>query len=131
MISLLLCEKRFGPTETPKTDENPPTNIKPTALPSFNIETIASTGLNIISFTTPSGEIRVKLTNDLAAGDNISGTVEEQPKGKTESERARNQSALNGYVVGFEQQKKPVTERTISCQIPAKLTTEATLISSQ
>jgi hypothetical protein len=62
------------------------------------------------------------LPNDMSAGDTISGTVEEQPTGKTDPERAQNQSALGGYMLTIGQLTIPATEKSFTQQIPTTLT---------
>ncbi len=58
---------------------------------------------------TARGTIKVYLPADMAEGDTISGTVIAEPSGKTEKEKERNSSELNGYVVELENQKSPVS----------------------
>lgn len=61
------------------------------------------------TFTTPQGNIKVYLPDDMAAGDMISGTVVTEPLGKTEKEKKKNLAALLKYVVSFAGGKFPVT----------------------
>jgi hypothetical protein len=82
-------------------------------------------GLYVATFTTPQGRIKVNLTDDLAAGDTISGTVETEPAGKNDAERAQNETELNGYVVELEGQRTKVGDKKITCIIPTTLTPEA------
>ena len=56
-------------------------------------------GLQYATFNTPSGQIKVALTNDLAAGAQFTGTVIASPNGKTEAEREKNEGVLRGMVV--------------------------------
>ena len=58
-----------------------------------------SGGLQIVTFDTAVGTVRVNLPDDMRAGDTISGTVVEEPKGQTTEERAKNQNVLNGLVL--------------------------------
>ena len=56
-------------------------------------------GLTVATFILKSGTITVNLPADMAAGDTISGTVVEQPKGQTKEERAMNRAELTGLVL--------------------------------
>src|SRR5207248_3277639 len=58
-----------------------------------------SYGLCSTTFKTSKGTIQVNLPDDGMAGDQISGSVLVEPKGTTESERARNTTALKAYIV--------------------------------
>src|SRR5262245_59628865 len=48
-------------------------------------------GLHTATFPTPHGVVRANLSDDLTAGDTISGTVFEEPAGSSETERAQNE----------------------------------------
>ena len=63
-------------------------------------------GLQTVIFDTSQGNVRVYLPNDMMAGDTISGTVVAEPKGQTDEERAKNMSALSGYVIDLATPKK-------------------------
>ncbi len=63
-------------------------------------------GLTTVTFHLDHGEITVNLPDDIRAGDTISGTVVEEPKGQTKEERAMNQTELNGLVIEID--GKPV-----------------------
>ncbi|HEX8473112.1 MAG TPA: hypothetical protein VF666_03710 [Pyrinomonadaceae bacterium] len=52
------------------------------------------------------GNIYAYLPDDTAAGDKISGTVDVEPYGATEEERARNRAALNDFAVELEKPKQ-------------------------
>jgi hypothetical protein len=56
-------------------------------------------GLTIVTFDVDPGKIIVRLPDDMAAGDPISGTVVIVPKGDTAEEKAKNQNALNETVL--------------------------------
>lgn len=56
-------------------------------------------GLHTARLETPQGSIYVNLPDDLAAGDEIHGTVSYTPSGRTDVERERNLGELRGYVV--------------------------------
>src|SRR5207237_4169072 len=66
--------------------------------------------------------------DDVAAGDTISGTVETEPAGKNDAERAQNQAELNGYVIEVEEQKTKVGDKKFTCKIPTVLIPEAKTI---
>jgi hypothetical protein len=113
---------------SPRVDENSLPSLPPTVSPGYNIATNTDTGLYTISFTTPQGQINVNLTDDITAGDTISGTLEEMPAGRTESERAKSQTELNRYVVEIEQQQTSVSEKRLTRNIPNALTTTDKII---
>jgi Skp family chaperone for outer membrane proteins len=97
--------------------------LKPiSALPDYEVDTKTAAGLFTASFTTPNGKVNVNLTDDLAAGDTFSGTVEEEPAGRSETERSQNKSELNGYVLDIQQQQTKLAERTLTRTLPASLT---------
>lgn len=56
-------------------------------------------GLKTATFNTPQGKINVNLPDDMAATDEISGTVIAEAVGKTPEEKEQNTDELNGYVV--------------------------------
>lgn len=60
---------------------------------------VSANGLYTVKFDTPSGQLVVRLPDDMRAGDTISGTVTAEPKGTTPEERTRNEAELNGYVI--------------------------------
>lgn len=93
--------------------------VAATARPGFAVDSEMAGGLNTTTFTTPRGKISVNLTDDLAAGDTLSGTVTAQPEGKTEAERAQNQGELSGYVIEMEKQQTRATSQTLKWTIPA------------
>ncbi len=97
-------------------------------VPGYHVDTNAANGLFVTTFTTPQGKIKVNLTDDVAAGDTISGTVETEPAGKDETERAQNQGVLNGFVIELEGQKIIVGDKKFTCNIPPTLTPEASTI---
>ncbi len=88
------------------------------ARPGFLVNGELAGGLNTTTFTTPQGRITVNLTDDLAAGDTLSGTVTAEPEGKTEAERAQNQGELSGYVIEMEKQQTRATSKTLKWTIP-------------
>ena len=57
------------------------------------------TGLYTATFDTLNGTVVVYLPDDMRATDTISGTVVVEPRGKDAAERAKNATALNGFVV--------------------------------
>ena len=85
-------------------------------------------GLVVTTVDTPQGKIKVNLPDDMAAGDTISGTVETEPAGKDQTDRAKNQGVLNGEVIDVGGQKTKVGDKKISCVIPSTLTNEARTI---
>jgi hypothetical protein len=65
--------------------------------PGFNAETTSTGILSTTTLTTPQGRIVVHLPADVRPGDTISGTVNVEPNGQTEEERAKNLAGLNLY----------------------------------
>src|SRR5262249_13736661 len=88
------CSAKTTPTPTPS-----PTPNKPNNQVGYHVSTTNANGLVVTTFDTPQGKIKVNLTDDIAAGDTISGTVEVEPKGNNDAERGQNQSELNGQVI--------------------------------
>ncbi len=122
--------KAFRVSDTPTTQpcqQTTKTTIAGNAL-GYHVGTNNANGLVVTTFDTPQGKIKVNLTDDVAAGDTISGTVETEPAGKNDSERAQNQSELNGEVIELEGQKTKVGDKKISCTIPKDLTPDANTI---
>jgi hypothetical protein len=78
-------------------------------------------GLHRATFSVPQGTVRVNLPDDLAAGDTISGTVYTEPTGRNQREIDQHSGELTGYVVEMEGQKKPASERSLRCRIPARV----------
>lgn len=66
-------------------------------LQSPTVETDA--GLHTVTFDTLYGNVVVALPDDMRATDTISGTVLVEPRGKDAAERAKNATALSGFVV--------------------------------
>jgi CHAT domain-containing protein/tetratricopeptide (TPR) repeat protein len=94
----------------------------------YQVDSTSANGLYITTFTTPQGQIKVNLPDDMAAGDTVSGTVVAQPTGKDDKERAQNLAELNAYVIELESQKVTVGDKKFSWKIPGRLTTEVKTI---
>lgn len=90
----------------------------------YRVDSNSADGLYVTSFTTPQGQIKVNLPDDMAAGDTISGTVVAQPTGKDETERAQNLFKINEYVIELQGQEIPVADKKFSRNIPSRLTTK-------
>ncbi|HYW70195.1 MAG TPA: hypothetical protein VE961_04130 [Pyrinomonadaceae bacterium] len=75
-------------------------------------------GLFVVTFATPEGKLRINLPDDMETGDTISGTVNPEPAGPTNPQRAANETELNGYVIQVMGQKIPVRARTFRFTIP-------------
>ncbi len=89
----------------------------------FAVASEVAGGLNTTIFATPRGKIRVNLPDDMAAGDTLSGTVIAEPQGKNQSEIARNESELSGYVVELEKQQTSSSGRIFKAAIPTAIST--------
>jgi uncharacterized coiled-coil protein SlyX len=116
------------PTPSPTPTSNPPENKRVALLPGYHVDAKTANGLFVTTFDTPQGKIKVNITDDVAAGDTISGTVETEPVGKNDAERAQDQTELNGFVIELEGQKFTVGDKKFTCNIPAVLTPEARTI---
>ncbi len=108
---------------------NPGPPISPTSDPGYSTATVASTGTDAIQFTTPQGKVTTNVTDDLSVGDTFTGTVEEEPTGKNEQERAQNRSQLSNYVLVVGQQATAIGAKTFTRQIPPTLSTAERTIS--
>jgi len=94
----------------------------------YNAGTLTANGLLVMAFETPQGKIKVNLPDDMAPGDTISGTVNVEPAGNNQSERATNETELNGYVIDLGGQKKSVSVRMLALIIPTTLSSGARTI---
>jgi hypothetical protein len=61
-------------------------------------------GLHTARFDTDRGTVEVRLPDDLAAGDTLSGTVVARSSGRSPAARERNADRLEGYVIALEDQ---------------------------
>lgn len=73
----------------------------------------SSDGLRGVTLTTPKGNVKVALPDDIRAGDTISGTVMSEPNGKDLKERKENQDRLLGYTIDIDNQKTKVSSGEI------------------
>lgn len=76
-------------------------------------------GLRRVKFSTPRGEVRVSVPNDIRPGDTLSGTVVADPSGKSDKQRRKNGDRLKGYVVETEKQRAPVGTQALKWTVPA------------
>src|SRR6266849_3214893 len=75
---------------------------------SSTVET--ANGLTVVTFPLAPGNIIVKLPDDMMAGDTISGTVIEEPKGSNAQEKEKNKSTLDGLFIDLEGTKVPANQ---------------------
>jgi hypothetical protein len=80
-----------------------------------------NSGLRTVAFGTVHGTIKVNLPDDMAAGDTISGTVIMEPAGRSETERAMNAAALNGYVLEAEPGRRQPLGKMFTFAVPAAM----------
>lgn len=78
--------------------------------------------LKTARFETEQGTVTVYLPADAAAGDTLSGTVEAEPAGKSERERARNLGQLEGLVVEAAGERQEVGQGRLRWTLPAAAT---------
>ena len=84
-----------------------------------NAEVGMSPGLQTITFHVPQGNVVLRLPDDMMAGDTISGTVLEEPKGRTEEEHAKNRAVLDALVVELEGTKVPANSPGFKWVLPS------------
>ena len=89
--------------------------------PAETAETLTGNGLHTVTFHLPQGTIRANFPDDLAAGDTISGTVLASPSGQTPAQKESNYGELSGYVLDVEQQKTPVSDKSLQWAVPSAL----------
>ncbi|HEX6747091.1 MAG TPA: hypothetical protein VF092_07310 [Longimicrobium sp.] len=82
---------------------------------------VTGAGLHTATFAVPQGRVVVRLPDDMAAGDVISGTVVAEPEGRGDRERRRAEDELNGYVVEMGESRTAVSARVLRWTIPAAL----------
>ena len=103
----------------------PKYNWSPITNAGYKVESRISPGLNTQIITTPNGKLILNVPDDLYGTDTFTGTVLSEPAGKTEAERARNQTELNGMVLDIGHQKTSVAEKIFTRTIPANFAREA------
>ncbi len=67
-------------------------------------------GLTTAVFNLQQGKIKIYLPDDIRPGDVISGTVVAEPEGKNEKQIEKNLAALKKYLIGFNNEKFPVSD---------------------
>ena len=82
---------------------------------------VTAQGLRRAIFDLEQGRVIVNLPDDLAGGDLVTGTVLEEPAGKSEKELRRNAEVLEAMVVKFDTAATPVRARVLKLTIPAVL----------
>jgi len=123
------CGAKTIPTPKPTPSPTPSPTPKSTGNQvGYHVGTNTANGLFVTTFDTPQGKIKVNLPDDMAAGDTISGTVECEPSGKNDVERAQNQSELNGEVIEVGGQKTKVGDKRFSWLIHTALDSDAKTI---
>ncbi|MEI8281203.1 MAG: hypothetical protein WCG75_02240 [Armatimonadota bacterium] len=85
------------------------------------VTTDNSNGVQTTKFATLSGTVTVFTPKFIEAGDRISGTVIEDPKGKTDKEKKTNQATLEGMVIEVMGEKVKPSQRMIHFTVPAGL----------
>jgi hypothetical protein len=102
----------------------PKYNWSPIISAGYKVETRTSPGLNSQVITTPNGILIVN-EPELYATDTFTGTVQTEPSGKSEAERAQNQAQLNGIVLVIGGQKTSGAEKMFTRTMPANPSREA------
>src|SRR5436853_6418575 len=70
-----------------------------TARQTTNVTSTVKNGLRVVDVNTPDGKVLLKMPDDIRTGDTISGTMVEQPKGETETEREKSRAAIRSRVI--------------------------------
>jgi len=115
-------EKPKEEKPSPKKLEEASGAIAPTASRGYQINSSDSSGVDTVSLTTPYGKIQLYIADDLSAGDTTTGTIEKEPDGKTDAERAKNLSELDRYSLELAQQQTSVGDNTFVRTLPKTLT---------
>src|SRR5258708_5676016 len=103
----------------------PKYNWSPITSTGYKVETRTSPGLNTQIISTPNGKLIINVPDELYGSDTFTGTVLSEPAGKSEAERALNQTELNGIVLDIGQQKTRVTEKIFTRTIPPNFNRES------
>jgi len=90
--------------------------------------TTTDRGLHTTTFQTDRGTVEVRLPDDLAAGDTLSGTVVARPSGRTAATTRRNADRLEGYVVELGEGRTEVRAGAFSWSVPAAVATSVTVV---
>ena len=85
------------------------------------VTTETVSGMQTTKFTTLNGTVSVFTPKFIQAGDSISGTVIEAPKGKTDSDKKKNQATLEGMVIEVMGEKVKPSQRMIHFTVPTGL----------
>ena len=88
----------------------------------YRVDSKSADGLYATTFTTPQGTIKVNLPDDMAAGDDVSGSIYTEPTGKNEPERRQNLEELNGYVIDLVGRQTAVKDRTFTRKLNRTIT---------
>ena len=78
-----------------------------------------SPGLRQTNFSTPAGVVVVYLSDEMAPGDSLTGTVVARPSGKNDAEREKNRAALEEFAVNVGGHVISAAEKRFKLQIPA------------
>jgi hypothetical protein len=84
-----------------------------------------SPGLRETKFSTPAGTLTLYLSDEMAPGDSLTGTVVAQPSGKNDTEREKNRSALENFAVNVGGNLISAAQKKFQLQIPADGTKKA------
>jgi hypothetical protein len=76
-------------------------------------------GLTEVTFDTVHGRVYVRLPDDAAPGDTISGTVRIEAQGKTAQEKAANEESLKKLTISAARQKRPAFFDWVKWSVPA------------
>ena len=78
----------------------------------------APSGLNVVSYQTPSGKIVVCLPSNMRESESVVGTMRLQPKGKDDNERAASRASLASYHIAWGAQSQAVQETPVTWTPP-------------
>ncbi len=104
----------------PKRDEKKTTGTKSvSANPGYTIQNDDSVaGLSAVSLGTPDGKIYINLPSAISAGANISGTVVDQPDGRTPQEKEQHRVNLSRISLRLGDQPVPIINGIFRITIP-------------
>ncbi len=91
------------------------------------VTTDNSNGVQTTKLATLNGTVTIFTPKFIQAGDTISGTVIEDPKGKTDKEKEKNQAILEGMVIEVMGAKIKPAQKSFNFTVPAGLVSIAIL----
>jgi hypothetical protein len=91
------------------------------APPAASAEVRSEMGLHRATFHVPQGTLNVNFPDDMAVGESVSGSVYQEPKGKTREDQIRSAAELSGYVFDLPGQTRGASGRRFRWRIPERI----------